>query len=103
MEFEETLNKLAELAKGRVKFEEFTSADSCRLLDLFVNNEATLLKMYELIFPQQSFKAKQTLKNPSDMIKLNETSWVGLHPFNDSITEATGQGLSANHSHMLFN
>ena len=51
IEFEETLNKLADLAKGRVKYEEFTSVDSVRLLDLFVNNEATLLKMYELIFP----------------------------------------------------
>ena len=54
-EFEETLNKLADLAKGRVKFEEFTAQDSTRLLDLFVNNEQTLLKMYELIFPKQSF------------------------------------------------
>ena len=52
------MNKLADLAKGRVKFEEFTKADSVRLLDLFVNNEQTLLKMYELLFPQQSFKAK---------------------------------------------
>ena len=105
IEFEETLNKLADLAKGRVKFEEFTSVDSVRLLDLFVNNEATLLKMYELIFPQQSFKIKQSLKNPSDMIKLNETSWIGL-PFNDSVTEATANvSNSLNHSrnNMAYN
>jgi len=52
-EFEETLNKLADLAKGRVKFDEFTQQDSVRLLDLFVNNEQTLLKMYEFLFPHQ--------------------------------------------------
>lgn len=49
-EFEETLGKLAEMAKGRVKFEEFTQADRNNLLDLFVNNERTLLKIYELLF-----------------------------------------------------
>ena len=50
-EFEETLSKLADLAKNRVKFEEFTSADRSHLLDLFVNNEMTLLKVYEVLFP----------------------------------------------------
>ena len=44
-------------------------------MDLFVNNEQTLLKMYEFLFPHQhSFKAKQALKNPSDLIRLNEAS-----------------------------
>ena len=55
-EFEETLNKLAELAKGRVKFEEFTQVDRNNLLDLFVNNERTLLKIYEVLFSQPNFK-----------------------------------------------
>jgi len=50
-EFEETLTKLADLAKGKVKLEEFTRQDSVRLLDLFVNNEQTLLKMYDFLFP----------------------------------------------------
>lgn len=60
-----------------------------RLLDLFVNNEQTLLKMYEFLFPHQSFKAKQALQNPSDKIKLNETSQIGL-PFGDTMTDVTG-------------
>jgi hypothetical protein len=85
-EFEETLAKLADLAKGKVKLDEFTKQDSVRLLDLFVNNEQTLLKMYEYLFPNQSFKSRQALKNPSDLIKLNENSTVGL---NDTMTEAT--------------
>ena len=54
VEFEETLSKLAELAKGRVKFEEFTQIDRNNLLDLFVNNERTLLKIYEILFSQSN-------------------------------------------------
>ena len=53
-EFEEILSKLAELAKGRVKFEEFTQIDRNNLLDLFVNNERTLLKIYEILFSQSN-------------------------------------------------
>lgn len=53
-EFEESLLKLANLAKDRVKFTEFTSQDRNHLLDLFVNNERTLLKMYEILFPRKS-------------------------------------------------
>ena len=53
-EFEETLSKLAELAKGRVKFDEFTQVDRNNLLDLFVNNEMTLLKVYEILFAQSN-------------------------------------------------
>ena len=49
-DFEETLSKLAELAIGRVKFNEFTQIDRNNLLDLFVNNERTLLKIYEILF-----------------------------------------------------
>lgn len=76
-----------------MKFEEFTQQDRTHLIDLFVNNEQTLLKMYELLFPQQSFMSKQALKNPSDMIKLNENSTLGF-PMDDSITDVTGHGLS---------
>ena len=54
VEFEETLSKLAELAKGRVKFDEFTQVDRNNLLDLFVNNEMTLLKVYEILFAQSN-------------------------------------------------
>lgn len=53
-EFEESLLKLANLAKDRVKYSEFTSQDRNNLLDLFVNNEKTLLKMYEILFPRKS-------------------------------------------------
>lgn len=50
-EFEESLLKLANLAKERVKLSEFTAHDRNNLLDLFVNNERTLLKIYEILFP----------------------------------------------------
>lgn len=52
-EFEESLLKLANLAKDRVKYSEFTSQDRNNLLDLFVNNERTLLRIYEILFPRR--------------------------------------------------
>ena len=33
---------------------EFTSRDRGNLLDLFVNNERTLLKIYEVLFPHRA-------------------------------------------------
>jgi hypothetical protein len=77
-EFEESLLKLANLAKDRVKFSEFTSQDRNNLLDLFVNNEKTLLKIYEVLFPRKtavtsmktnSLRQISTLKNSSDTIQ----------------------------------
>lgn len=53
-EFEESLLKLANLAKDRVKFSEFTQQDRNNLLDLFVNNEKTLLRIYENLFPKKN-------------------------------------------------
>ena len=50
-DFEESLMKLASLAKNRVKYEDFTAKDKFNLLDLFVNNEKTLIKIYEALFP----------------------------------------------------
>lgn len=52
-EFEESLLKLANLAKDRVKYSEFTTQDRNNLLDLFVNNESTLLRIYEILFPKK--------------------------------------------------
>ena len=46
--------KLAQLAKSRVKLTDFTVRDKCNLLDLFVNNEKTLLKIYEALFPHRA-------------------------------------------------
>jgi len=62
------------LAKDRVKYSEFTSQDRNNLLDLFVNNETTLLKIYEILFPKKvnannSLKQTNFLKNSSDTIK----------------------------------
>ena len=55
-EFEDSLERLAEMAKGRVKLNEFTTKDREHLLDLFVNNEKTLLTIYEILFPKPSLK-----------------------------------------------
>lgn len=86
-EFEESLLKLANLAKDRVKFSEFTSQDRNNLLDLFVNNEKTLLRIYENLFPRRgasnanntnSLKQLSHLKNSSDTIRFahNDTSRI---------------------------
>ena len=53
-EFEESLLRLAQLAKNRVRVQDFTNRDKCHLLDLFVNNEKTLLKIYEALFPHRA-------------------------------------------------
>jgi hypothetical protein len=45
--------KLAALAKNKVKLNDFTNKDRGNLLDLFVNNERTLLKIYEVLFPHR--------------------------------------------------
>ena len=37
----------------RVKLSEFTAHDRNNLLDLFVNNERTLLRIYEILFPKK--------------------------------------------------
>ena len=60
-EFEDSLLKLANLAKDRVKFSEFTTQDRNNLLDLFVNNEKTLLKIYEILFPKKQNAQAQNM------------------------------------------
>jgi hypothetical protein len=52
-EFEESLTKLAAFAKGRIKHEDFTAKDKFNILDLFVNNQKTLIKIYEALFPHR--------------------------------------------------
>jgi len=58
-DFEESLMKLASFAKNRIKFDDFTAKDKFNLLDLFVNNEKTLVKIYEALFPPKQKAATQ--------------------------------------------
>ena len=53
-EFEASLIKLAELAKNKVTLSDFSPADKTHILDLFVNNEKTLLKIFEALFPHRT-------------------------------------------------
>jgi hypothetical protein len=73
--------KLADMAKGRVKVDEFTVKDRNTMLDLFVNNEKVLLKIHESLFPKPmiNFKTKQALKSPSDKITLNASDQMNTH------------------------
>ena len=52
-EFEESLNKLASMAKNRIKFSDFNSKDRFNILDLFVNNDKSLLHIYSALFPHK--------------------------------------------------
>lgn len=54
LEFEQSLHKLSLLSRQRVKSEDFTARDRFIILDLFVNNEKTLLKIYEALFPPRA-------------------------------------------------
>lgn len=45
-EFEESILKLVNYAKDRVKYEDFTNADKAHLMELFVTNETTLLYIF---------------------------------------------------------
>jgi hypothetical protein len=48
--FEESLLRLAQLKQGKIKLDDFTARDKYHLLDLFVNNDRTLMKVYEALF-----------------------------------------------------
>lgn len=78
-EFEESLLKLANLAKDRVKFSEFTTVDRNNLLDLFVNNEKTLLKIYEILFPRRNQnQASGSLRQLSQVRNSQDTVRYGM-------------------------
>ena len=42
------------MAKGKVKIDEFTFNDKVNLLDLFVNNEKTLVAIHDSLYPKNS-------------------------------------------------
>jgi HJR/Mrr/RecB family endonuclease len=92
-DFENTLVKLADMAQNRVRLEEFTALDRIHILDLFVNNEKTLLRVHEVLFPgTSSFIKTQQLKNSSDMISIGVESGVHFNQrsdthLNESITD----------------
>lgn len=45
-QFEESILKLVNYAKGKVKYEEFTNVDKFHLMELFVTNETTLIHIF---------------------------------------------------------
>ncbi len=49
--------KLAQMAKGKVNYSDFLAKDKFNMIDLFVNNEKVLLKIYEALFPHRTGSA----------------------------------------------
>lgn len=74
-DFSGSLVKLADIVKSRVKANQFTARDKTNMLDLFVNNEKTLFKIYELIFPgRPSLNLTSQLRSPSDQLTINSSA-----------------------------
>lgn len=72
IEFETTLDKLAEMAKGKVKCEEFTAADRVNLLEVFVSSHKTLKAMNESMFQKGRSSEGKTLN--TDGVNLETSS-----------------------------
>ena len=74
-DFTGTLVKLSDVVKSRVRVSEFTNKDKINLMDLFVNHERTLLKMYEVLFSIDGVNLTRIgqLKNLSDEITIQSS------------------------------
>ena len=55
-EFEDSLLKLKMYAREKIKYSDFTLQDRYNILDMFVNNENTLIAVYEALFPDKKKK-----------------------------------------------
>lgn len=65
------------MAKGRVKLEEFTVNDRINLLDLFVNNEKTLMQVHDSLFPKPTkvvYQNNSHFNSEAQNITMLETS-----------------------------
>ena len=79
-QFEESLLKLAQFSKGRIKLADFSPQDKQSLLDLFVNNEKTLLKIYEALFPHNT----NTLASTDHNLSYRSNDLVPIGTLNES-------------------
>jgi hypothetical protein len=53
-EFDDSLRKLALLAKKKVQISDFTNADKANLIELLVSDEKCLMKIYEVLFANRN-------------------------------------------------
>lgn len=65
-----------------MKVSDFTAKDKSHILDLFVNNERTLLKIYEALFPHraaptQPVQNQQMQMQPMNMMENSFTQSIG--------------------------
>lgn len=98
-EFEESLLKLAQLAKNKIKIAEFTPIDRCNLLDLFVNNEKTLLKIYEACFPHRTNNftdPNQNMGAPNADLQMSKNGSFQSHQKNNSMIDFSRTDLNDN-------
>ena len=68
-ELDQALIKLTELAKDKVKAEEFTTSDKQSLLEIFVTNEQVWLQMHDIIFPSPATKGSLGVRKVSSELQ----------------------------------
>lgn len=68
-DLDDALHKLTELAKDKVKVEEFSANDKASLLEIFVQNEEVWLKMHDVIFPNLVRQKNQAQSELGNQIK----------------------------------
>jgi hypothetical protein len=61
-EFDESLSKLALLAKSKVKIADFTNGDKLNMIDLLVNDERCLMAIYEVLFTNRNSNINSSAK-----------------------------------------
>jgi len=67
-QFQTTLDKLSDIAKDRIKLDDFTLSDRINLLDPFVNSKVFIREVHDLLFA----KRKPRLANQSASLNVGE-------------------------------
>lgn len=88
-EFEESLIKLASLAKSKIKMSDLTAKDRFNVLDLFVNNEKTLIKIYEALFPHRVSNTNNAVSNVLTQKSIKSVKGVDTKQLDLSMTNSS--------------
>ncbi len=96
IEFEDSLMKLAQMAKNRVKLSEFSSNDRFNFIDLFVNNEKTLMQIYDALFPQRQSSVYPLKQETYRTINETKTTqmYKSAHAFRKPISNNNGAEIT---------
>ena len=88
VQFEESLLKLSDLNRGKIKLEDFSQRDKYHLLDLFVNNEQTLLTIYDCLFPNKNMSKKVSSQMASARKEGNQLQYPSVNSTQASLYQS---------------